>query len=400
MSSTVHRPPPGTPAWHEAVVRLHRALRARPYRLPQRIPIGVYAIALPLVLLNMCSFAVRGRRLTKISASSVHRVLRRLRSPEEDRLLSFFFLAEPLPLERGRGLLRELPGAPDEGELMDAGVVETTHRGQLRLRLRFVPSGNLLIVADPLDRTIADFTYIGGDSLNLAERLRQENPSRRFKHALDLCCGTGVQGLTVAQFADEVTGTDINPRAVAYANLNVDLHHMSERVHFSVGDLAQGLEGPYDLVVANPPFVFMTAEEGKTNRDGYGGELGLEIVERILADLNRLLGPDGEARLISNSPIIKGESSLKTLTERVLSGTGLGATLTAVQYVGDRKRASVHRARGISHIVHYYIHVSRRLVGVRVIELPLMPRLAGAAYARMINWSYGRHPGTAMLVPF
>src|SRR5207244_2745099 len=124
-------------------------------------------------------------------------------------------------------------------------------------------------------------------------------------------------GLTVERFADRVEGTDINPRAVAFANLNADLLGVFGRVSFSTGDLAEGLDGPYDLVVANPPFVFMNADEGRINRDGYGGELGLEIVERILADLNRLLSPQGEAAIVSDSPIVNGESSLTSLVRRV-----------------------------------------------------------------------------------
>jgi SAM-dependent methyltransferase len=388
--TNVHRPPPGTPLWQSAVTKLHSALRASPYRLTEHIPAVLYPIALPFEILNMCSFAIRRRRLIEGGVPyGLYRMFYRLRNLERHRLVAFFLRTEALPVEELRGLLRRLPGAPDAQMLLEAGVIEAIDRGQVRSCLRFASCGNLLVVADHPDRRIADYVYIGGDSLDFAERLRRALNGRRFQRALDLCCGTGIQALTIAQFADQVEGSDINLRAIDYANLNAALHGLSERVRFSVGNLSEKLEGPYDLIVANPPFVYLPQEDKIINRDGYGGELGLEIVERIMTDLDRLLGPNGEAMLISDSPFIAGESSLRRLAQRVISRKRLGAKLTAVQYSVHRERAAFQRAKGISHVIHYFVHVSRSFSGIQVAELPVTRQLTGATYAKIASWVYG-----------
>jgi SAM-dependent methyltransferase len=372
------------------VTKLHNALQASPYRLAEHIPMALYPMALPFEILNMCSFAIRRRRLIEEGVPyGLYRMFHRLYNSERDRLIAFFLRTEALPVEDLQNLLQRLSGAPDTQMLLEAGVIEALGRGQVRACLRFASCGNLLMVADYPDRRIADYVYIGGDSLDFAERLRLALNGQRFKRALDLCCGTGIQALTIAQFADQVEGTDINPRAIDYANLNAALHGLSERVHFSVGNLSEKLEGPYDLVVANPPFVYLPPEEQNINRDGYGGELGLEIVERIMTDLDRLLGPSGEAMLISDSPFIAGESSLRRLTQRVTSRKRLGARLTAVQYSVHRERAAFQRTKGISHVIHYFVHVSRSLSGIQVAELPVARQLVGVMYTKIASWVYG-----------
>jgi SAM-dependent methyltransferase len=258
-----------------------------------------------------------------------------------------------------------------------------------------LPAAGLLIVTDPRDRSIPDFPWLGRDSLVFAERLRAALAGRRFARALDLCCGTGVQGLTVAAYAECVDGTDVNTRAVAFANLNADLAGLGARVRFTSGDLAAGLAGPYDLVVANPPYVWLPEEEAARNRDGYGGELGLEVVGRILADLDRLLAPGGEAHLICDSPVIGGEPALVSLAARLLATTRLGVSLIPLRHTVNRQHARFHRARGVDYVTYYHVRVSRHLPpGVHEERMPPLRRLANRAFVRIARPLYERLPPT------
>jgi len=288
-------------------------------------------------------------------------------------------------------MLAYLPGAPPARTLLTEGVVVADADGRLRSRLRFLPVGELLMVTDPRDRTIADFTWLGRDSLVFAERLHRELAGRHFERALDLCCGSGVQGLAVATHASEVEGTDVNPRAVAFANLNASLAGLAARARFSVGNLAEGLEGEYDLVVANPPYVWLPKEEAARNRDGYGGEFGLEVVERVLATLERVLAPHGEAHLICDSPVIRGESTLERLATRVLGQTRLGVTLTPLRYLVYRDLARFHQAQGVDYTIYYHVHVGRDVPpGVREKPMPALKRALNYGFVRLARPLYRR----------
>ena len=96
---------------------------------------------------------------------------------------------------------------------------------------------------------------------------------------LELGCGTGALGLTIALRAPHahVELTDIDPLAVAVSQDNVDRFRLSDRVRLVVSDLFDGIDpaSRYDLVVANLPYV----PEGRT--DGLSDELSAEPASAI-----------------------------------------------------------------------------------------------------------------------
>ncbi len=394
-SPAVHQDTPWPLAektWHAAVRQVYHALLDRGYLSIQRIPTVPNLLALPLEPWNLWGFFRGHRRLMEPTAvPGFYRFLGRLADRCVERQLAFFLLGETLSGIGMETLLGSLSGAPDLRMLTETGIIAADAAGSFRSRLRFVPAGRLLLVADPFDRSIPDFAYIGRDSLYFAARLRQVCCGKQFGRALDLCCGIGVQGLTVAEFAEHVDGVDLNPRAVAYANLNAQLNALSTHASFCVGDLADGLEGPYDLIVSNPPYVLMTPEEAKTNLDGHGGgELGLDIPLRIVGVLDRLLGAAGEAFMVCNSPVVHGESVLPRLVERSLQGTRLGARIQVVRYMVDRSRFNFYKSRGVSHVRYCLVHIARRLpVGVRVENLAWTGRTVNGVYARFAQCLYG-----------
>ena len=74
---------------------------------------------------------------------------------------------------------------------------------------------------------------------------------------LDVGTGSGVIALTLAaQFPDaEVNAIDISDDALALARENAARLDLQSRVRFAKGDLLTGLEGTYDLIVANLPYI-------------------------------------------------------------------------------------------------------------------------------------------------
>ena len=72
---------------------------------------------------------------------------------------------------------------------------------------------------------------------------------------LDLGCGYGPIGLTIAQNSKEarVDLADINSRALALASRSGERLNLTDRVTFLHSDIFEKIEGPYDSIVVNPP---------------------------------------------------------------------------------------------------------------------------------------------------
>ena len=74
---------------------------------------------------------------------------------------------------------------------------------------------------------------------------------------LDLCAGGGSIGIATALLWPdcEVDLVDISTDALKLAKKNIALHGLQDRVRALESDLLDSLDGCYDLIVANPPYV-------------------------------------------------------------------------------------------------------------------------------------------------
>ena len=120
---------------------------------------------------------------------------------------------------------------------------------------------------------------------------------------LDLCTGSGCIAILAAmQFANAVVdATELSPGAAEVARRNVSEHGLEERVQILEGDLFAPVAGKtYDIILANPPYVDREAMEtlppefrAEPTLALDGGEDGLDIVHRILAEAPRHLDEGG-----------------------------------------------------------------------------------------------------------
>ena len=96
--------------------------------------------------------------------------------------------------------------------------------------------------------------------LNGFEPFLEDSPKR----ILDLCSGGGCLGISAALiFPDSrVDLADIDLSALALAEENIQLHMMQDRVTTIKSDLFQQLEGAYDVIIANPPYVSQSEYDG------------------------------------------------------------------------------------------------------------------------------------------
>ena len=117
--------------------------------------------------------------------------------------------------------------------------------------------------------------------------------------------GTGSGCLAVALARElpraRVTATDISPKALGVARRNAARHGAADRVTFHGADLLEGLPGPFDLIVSNPPYVpdaviGTLAPEVRRHEPAAalrGGPDGLDTVRRLVAAAADRLRPGG-----------------------------------------------------------------------------------------------------------
>lgn len=120
--------------------------------------------------------------------------------------------------------------------------------------------------------------------------------------ALDLCTGSGCLAIQMAYHypAAQVDAVDLSLDALEVAAINIEDYDLQERVQLIHTDLFEGLEGTYDLIVSNPPYV--DAESVDALPDEYrhepemalgSGHDGLDATREILLQAAKYLNPKG-----------------------------------------------------------------------------------------------------------
>ncbi|WP_119388322.1 50S ribosomal protein L3 N(5)-glutamine methyltransferase [Taklimakanibacter lacteus] len=120
---------------------------------------------------------------------------------------------------------------------------------------------------------------------------------------LDLCSGSGCLAILAAHVFPnaEVDAVELSPQAAEVARLNIAESGYADRLRLYEGDLFQPVaKERYDLILTNPPYVDAEAMEALPPEFRHepamaldGGEDGLDIVRRILAEVPRHLNPGG-----------------------------------------------------------------------------------------------------------
>ena len=119
----------------------------------------------------------------------------------------------------------------------------------------------------------------------------------------DVGTGSGCLAIALARELPRarVAATDVCPDALAVARRNAARHGAADRVTFHHTDLLDGLPGPFDLIVSNPPYVpdgviGTLAPEVRRHEPAAalrGGPDGLDTVRRLVAAAADRLRPGG-----------------------------------------------------------------------------------------------------------
>lgn len=120
---------------------------------------------------------------------------------------------------------------------------------------------------------------------------------------LDLCAGSGAIGVAVAKAvpATHVTFAELDKNHLATIAKNLDENDIScTRYQVFQSDLFANLEGQFDFILTNPPYIDPALDRTETSVKDfephvalYGGAHGLELIERIITEASQYLTASG-----------------------------------------------------------------------------------------------------------
>ena len=135
----------------------------------------------------------------------------------------------------------------------------------------------------------------------LVELLKTKISNHKSK-IIDVGTGSGIIALTLAaHFPEaEVDAVDISDDALALAGENAARLDLSARVRFAKSNLLSGIEGVFDVIVANLPYV-ATGDRSSLSREVlhdpagalFAGERGDELVRELINAARDRLRPAG-----------------------------------------------------------------------------------------------------------
>ncbi|GAA2297251.1 class I SAM-dependent methyltransferase [Nonomuraea roseoviolacea subsp. roseoviolacea] len=232
-------------------------------------------------------------------------------------LIRLWWLGVPVAAERVPAVVRECGlVSADGGGGGGGGMVRADVHLQPWETGGYVVSDRKVRPGDPALRP-GHVVGAGGASANLAQLVSR----RPVQRALDLGTGCGVQVLHLAGRAEEITATDVNPRAVELARLSWELSGVTG-VDARTGSMFEPVEDElFDLVVSNPPFVISPG--GRLTYRETGGD-GDAFCRDLVRQAPRHLAPGGQAHFLANWLHVEGED----WRDRVggwLAGTGCDA---------------------------------------------------------------------------
>ena len=159
---------------------------------------------------------------------------------------------------------------------------------------------DFLVTADTLDPRPDTETLIEAVLGALEDRGRP-------RRLLDFGTGTGCILLTLLSELGQASGigVDASPAALVVADRNAQALGLASRASFRLGDWGEGLEGAFEIIVSNPPYIPDGDIDGlepevarfEPRSALAGGPDGLECYRRLIPHMARLLAQGGIAAL-------------------------------------------------------------------------------------------------------
>ena len=159
-------------------------------------------------------------------------------------------------------------------------------------------------------------------AIDLAGSLPLQHPLR----IVDVCTGSGAIAVALAVHLPQavIYATDVSRKALEVADLNCRRQNVQDRVVLLEGNLLEPVQGPFDIVVSNPPYIPKEDIPGLPAEVRWeppealdGGMDGLEVVRRLIAQASGKLSRPG-GLIVEFSPPQADE--VRLLAEAMIPG--------------------------------------------------------------------------------
>jgi release factor glutamine methyltransferase len=213
----------------------------------------------------------------------------------------------------------------------------------------------------PLQHLIGEVTFFGlrfkvrrdaliprGETEELLDRTLRLVPRDADARCLDLGTGSGVLAVCLARYLPRasVVAVDVSPQALTLARENATLNGVADRVTFLESDWFASVEGRFDLIVSNPPYVStgdlaglateVREHEPRVALDG--GADGLAPVRALVAGAGDHLESGGQLLLEIGAG--QGEAVARLLSDAGLEDVAVERDMSGLERFAVARRSA------------------------------------------------------------
>ncbi|HKT44529.1 MAG TPA: methyltransferase [Gaiellaceae bacterium] len=244
---------------------------------------------------------------------------RRLSESALESVIRLLYLELPVPERRVES------GAAEA--MLTLGLV-ARERQKLVPRARVVPVDETLLASDGFTRDAEDPPDYVATYTPTARTCDLLTPRPRVRRALDVGTGSGIHALLAARHARHVVAIDVNPRALAYTELNAALNDL-DNVECRQGSFFQPVAGEtFGLITCNAPFVVSPEARWAYRDSGFRGD---DVTAHVVRAAASHLADGGYATLLGSWLIVDEDQPEQRPVEWVKKSGCDAWILTAIE---------------------------------------------------------------------
>lgn len=148
-----------------------------------------------------------------------------------------------------------------------------------------------------------DIVYAPAEDTLLAAEVLLRNMKGRELSVVDIGTGTGALGIIAAMDnrVSNVLMSDISEEALECAKENTGLNSVEGKCTFTKSNLFEGIEGNFDIIIFNPPYL-PDDDEVRSGKNWWsGGPTGIELTKLFMVQAAEHLKPNGTIITVESS---------------------------------------------------------------------------------------------------